>query len=183
MKKKFFSSNVKGIYVVSLVLGVMYALIVGLVLNEFCCEVANWEIRRMEQQGIVPPEFGAAEVWWMMPLLRMDNLLQIGDLCYRMWVIIPLAIAAVILSVMLIEGRGGAAWRTKQLQAISVAWAILMVDLALSYADYAVKFEDFMGWLALVPVIILIIPLMILKRIRVLPKESRSKWIPGLSLP
>ncbi len=173
MKKKFFSSKIKGFYVVSIVLGTMYALIGGLMLNEVCASLLSWRL-------------WPARIWKLMPLFRLDDALQTYSNgvvhSYRMVVIVPLAILAVMLSVMLIEGRGGSAWRTKQLQAVCIMWVLLLINMALSYTKFSIVWEDFPGWIALCPVLVLIIPLLVLKRIRVLPKDGSSKWIPELSL-
>ncbi len=77
-----------------------------------------------------------------------------------------IAMLIVALAVMMIDGKGtNSVWRTKVLQATGIAGVLVCAELAYSYSFW-VHYQQMSPMAILVPVVLLVIPLLILKKTR-----------------
>lgn len=119
------------------------------------------------------------EVWSYLPMTGLYGLLyesnKLGAHNYAPVVLTVSAIVTVFLSVMIMEGKSAnKAWRQKMHQACGWWLLILLMDLAAWYAR-----RRMFGWIptgvVLVPVVLLIIPILILKKTRIRGEKPVTK--------
>ena len=85
---------------------------------------------------------------------------------YGAFCLTAMAVITVILSVAIMEGKSAnKAWRQKMLQAGGCSMLIIFLDLAFRYAIER-SYGNMSTFVALVPVVLLVIPLFILKKTR-----------------
>lgn len=144
--KKMYNKTVRGYYVMSVVLGLLLALSVALAL-----EVALLDAM-MSSSSEVADTLDKA---WMYLPLGLENVFYGTQ--RQAILMVTTAIMTVVVFVRMSATKGS---RTKMLQAVAVAILVLLLMLAYRYALRS-RISDA---LALVPVLLMVIPLIILRK-------------------
>lgn len=149
--KKMYEKTVRGYYVMSVVLGLLLALSVATMLEVAVLDAISAASGRMNAFW--------DDVWGYLPLNLCNYFWQPEISCRNLNI---LAVTASILTVgIFVRMSGAKGSRTKMLQAIATAILALLMMLAYAYATR--------GWirnaaLAIVPILLMVIPLVILRK-------------------
>lgn len=149
--KKMYEKTVRGYYVMSVVLGLLLALSVATMLEVAVLDAISAASGRMNAFW--------DDVWGYLPLNLCNYFWQPEISCRNLNI---LAVTASILTVgIFVRMSGTKGSRTKMLQAIATAILALLMMLAYAYATR--------GWirnaaLAIVPILLMVIPLTILRK-------------------
>jgi len=194
MKKKLFNVTVGGYYLVSLILGAAIALTIGTVTCNAWLSRSDqiWRMRdaieeryplgselspydSYEYKKIDEADEALNDMWPYLPMANLYDMMydveakrDNGAICMAVSVLV-----SVILSVMIMEGKAvNRAWRQKMLQAIGIGMLIVLLSLTWRYA-WLRSYGEMSTLTVLVPVVLMIVPLVMLKKTRV-RKETRT---------
>lgn len=191
MKKKIFNVTLWGYYLVSIVLGIAMALTVSMM----ACDLWNFcfgrQIEMEEELELQYRRYGAEltaeekaiweeadiksgkieNLWVFVPLNDVGNELSVWEYgsihSYAPLVMMVSATVTIVLSVMIMEGKSAnKAWRQKMIQAGAIAALIILMSVAYQCAEWR-ALGDLATWTVMVPTVLLIIPLLVLKKTRV----------------
>lgn len=192
MKKRIFNVTVGGYYVVSVVLGLLMALAIGLTL---CCvwfdqlyrlyslpvaeelvyeKEIDIELLQTVQQDteLKRKRQTLDEVWSCLPMTDLwDSAYVSGGIGeegrnFGPVLMVVAAIATILLSIMIMEGKSAnKAWRQKMFQAMSFAALFLLLTLVTKYTILR-TYGELSTIIVMTPVILLIWPIFSLCKIR-----------------
>lgn len=123
--------------------------------------------------------------WLYMPMQRLYDELYVmrpigkSDFSYLPMLLMASAVVVVFLSVIIMEGKSAnKAWRQKMHQAIGWGVLIILLDLAYWYARRRM-FGSIPTGVVLVPVVLLIIPALVLKKTRIRKEKPQTETSQG----
>jgi len=132
----------------------------------------------LEWSWIVVPlnDLGDELVWWEHDILYS----------YVPFVMLASAITTIMLSIMIMEGKSAnKAWRQKMTQASAIAALIILGSIAYQCAKWR-AYGDLATWTVMVPIVLLIVPLLVLKKTRVRPDQviigDSGGMLPGTAI-
>lgn len=187
MKKKIFNATIGGYYVVSIILGIAIALTVGMMVMDawdYALDIGRSKDSLATLKGGLAWDEFLDEAWLYLPMTGLYGMLYGGEYSdtgrylygynYAPVVLMVSAVVVVFLSVMIMEGKSAnKAWRQKMHQACGWGLLIILMDLAFWYARRRM-YGSIPTGVVLVPVILLIIPFLVLKKTRI-RKEGAEK--------
>ena len=169
--KKLYNVTLRGYYVMSVILGFILALSVGMALEVTVLD-ASWAVTGAMEDVL-------DKVWCFLPLGVCDFFYYHGG--YH-WQYICMVVTAIMAVSMFVQMAGTAKSRTKILQTVATALFVLFLLMAFRWAIHATYYRK--GALALVPVFLMVIPLMILRNTqREVKRSTETEASPAIAKP
>ncbi len=158
--KKLFNVSIGGYYLCSMVLGTLLFVIMLLLPHD----MNYWFY--YHSKGTFERAMVANRIEKFLPSVYLYNWLFIDGDSYSSMVVALCSIMAVMIAVAMIDGRGTSkVWRTKILQSVGCVGLLICIEMAFQYA-IAHMYDQMSPLMLFVPVVLMIVPLLILKKTR-----------------